>query len=420
MGESFPTLLIFIGNIVLKMEMDKTFKPTIDWMTARYAEMNDQLFNGELGECRFAIFTTGRGSEGGTLGWFKITARNIRIRRYNRRMFKYNGWDEINIDRKNFAALCQPQIELNGNYSGTEHGFLATLVHEMCHYYTYMNGYAPKQGHGREFKEIGYLVSSRSNGLFTIQRLASAEQMSELELSDEMKAKREKRLANKKSSIIAIFEFRKNGEIHLTTTSSQKLLNMIVASHTQGHVIKTLVSNDAALIDLLFSKGYRKNMRTWRYWNVQGKDWLNELDNFEMDEYVNPEFEDNTPKKGEAQLGVGNHQPQVQNNNPKMIFSIKTSNGVFETECSSFVELREKLQQRFPNMSYEAISKLMGNRANFRQMTENIKNVKKIIKEVINEFMQNEFRGANNMEDSVEINPNMNLGLQSPLEDEVY
>jgi hypothetical protein len=71
-------------------------------------------------------------------------------------------------------------------------------------------------------------------------------------------------------------------------------------------------------------------------------------------------------------------------------------------------------------MSYEKISKLMGNRANFRQMTENRKNVKKIIKEVINEFMQNEFRGANNMEDSVEINPNMNLGLQSPLEDETY
>jgi hypothetical protein len=34
--------------------------------------------------------------------------------------------------------------------------------------------------------------------------------------------------------------------------------------------------------------------------------------------------------------------------------------------------------------------------------------------------MQNEFRGANNMEDSVGINPDMNLGLQSPLETEAY
>ena len=66
--------------------MDKTFKPTVEWMAQKYQEMNEKLFGGELGYCDFNIFTTGRGSEGGTLGWFKITARNIRIRRYNRRM----------------------------------------------------------------------------------------------------------------------------------------------------------------------------------------------------------------------------------------------------------------------------------------------------------------------------------------------
>ena len=402
------------------MELDKTFKPTVEWMSVKYAEMNDQLFRGELGECNFKVFTTGRGAEGGVLGWFKITARGVTINRYSRRMSyrTYNGFSLMGgtVTRENFYDTCKPQIELNGNYSGTEHAFLATLVHEMCHYYTYMNGYAPKQGHGREFKEIGYIVSSRSNGMFTIQRLASAEQMSEMELSDEMKAKREKRLANKKSSIIAIFEFRKNGEIHLTTTSSQKLLDMIVASYTQSHVIKTLVSNDAALIDLLFSKGYRKNMRTWRYWNVQGKDWLNELDNFEMDEYVNPEFEDNTPKQGEIQLGIGNHQTQ---NTPKLIFSIKTTSGVFETEVINPNDLKRKLRERFPKLSDEAIEKLFNNNANYR-MVENRRNVKTIIKEVIDEFMQNEFKGADNIGDSIEINPNMNLGLQSPLENEMH
>jgi hypothetical protein len=408
----------------LNAKMDKTFKPTVEWMTAKYAEMNDQLFNGELGACNFKVFTTGRGAEGGVLGWFKITARGITINRYSRRMSYriYNGLSLMGgtVTRENFYDVCKPQIELNGNYTGTEHAFLATLVHEMCHYYTYMNGYAPKQGHGREFKEIGYIVSSRSNGMFTIQRLASAEQMSEMELSDEMKAKREKRLANKKASVYAVFDFRKNGEIHLTTTSNRALIDDIVRTYSSPNVIKILLSNDASLIDLLFSKGYRKNMRTWRYWNVQGKDWLNELDNFEMDEYVNPEFEDNTPKKGEVQLGIGNHKntPPQAPNNPTMVFSIKTSNGVFETECSSFAELRNKLQQRFPNMSYETISKLMGNKANFKKIEENTMSRKDIIKEVIDEFMRNEFRGANNMEDDITINPDMNLGLQSPLETE--
>ena len=170
------------------MEMDKTFSPTVEWMNQKYDEMNDLLFGGKLGKCFFGIFTTGKGSEGRTLGWFRMTGRNLRINRYNRRIFKRYGYgDEVYADSSNFFEVCEPKIELNGNYTGTEHAFLATLVHEMCHYYTYMNGYAPKQGHGREFKEIGYIVSSRSNGMFTIQRLATAEEMTELKLKTTLK-----------------------------------------------------------------------------------------------------------------------------------------------------------------------------------------------------------------------------------------
>jgi hypothetical protein len=46
-------------------------------------------------------------------------------------------------------------------------------------------------------------------------------------------------------------------------------------------------------------------------------------------------------------------------------------------------------------------------------MVENMINAKSIIKEVIEEFMNTEMG-----DDSVEINPDMNLGLQSPLEGE--
>jgi hypothetical protein len=69
-------------------------------------------------------------------------------------------------------------------------------------------------------------------------------------------------------------------------------------------------------------------------------------------------------------------------------------------------------------MSYETISQLMGNRANFKKIEENNMNTKSILEEVIDEFMRNEFKGANNMEDDITINPDMNLGLQSPLETE--
>jgi hypothetical protein len=193
--------LIFIGNNLLIMEKDKTFKPTVEWMDAKYDEMNHELFGGRLGRCFFGIFTTGKGAEGNTLGRFRIAARNIRVNRYNRRMYKDYGYsDKLYVDSSNFFEVCDPTIELNGNYSGTEHAFLGTLVHEMCHYYTYMDGFAPKQGHGREFREIGMIVSSRSNGLFTIQRLADSEEMLEFELDDKMKAKNDKNEKNEKDS----------------------------------------------------------------------------------------------------------------------------------------------------------------------------------------------------------------------------
>lgn len=386
--------------------LNKTFQPNEQWMAEKYAEMNSQLFGGKLGECNFGVFTTGRGMEGGTLGWFKITSRNIRVDRYSRRMFKTTGWDKVYVNKENFYYMCQPKIELNGNYFGTEHGFLATLVHEMCHYYTYMNGYCPRQGHGREFKEIGMIVSSRSNGMFTIQRLATAEEMNELELNDEMKAKRAKRLANKKASVTAVIAFTQEGKVKLTITSNPHLIDMITTSEKErgSNVVAT---NDADVIEFLFSKNYKKNMRTWRYWSLEDKPWLGELKSM-------------LPETSGEMLGVKRPQPQVpqQPQQPKMIFSIKTSNGVFEVGCSSFIELRNKLQQRFPNMSYETISKLMGNRANFKKIEENTMSRKDIIKEVIDEFMRNEFRGANNMEDDITINPDMNLGLQSPLETE--
>ena len=275
----------------MNKKKEKTFKPNIQWMAKKYEEMNQELFYGQLGDCDFGIFTTGEGSEGNTLGRFKTKGGNIRIDRYSRRMF-INGWERIYIDRNNFVELCQPTIELNGNYSGTEHGFLATLVHEMCHYYTFMDGYCPRQCHGFEFREIGSIVTSRSNGMFTIQRLASAEQMTELELSDEMKAKRERRLENKKARVFALFVYKKNGQIELTITSKASLITEIIeTTKNRDNAIKIEKSNDKSLIEELFSHGYNNNMRTWRFWNIENEKWITPLMNhsFKMEEiYTDP------------------------------------------------------------------------------------------------------------------------------------
>ena len=36
---------------------------TVEWMAKKYEEMNQQLFGGALGACRFKVFTTGKGSQ---------------------------------------------------------------------------------------------------------------------------------------------------------------------------------------------------------------------------------------------------------------------------------------------------------------------------------------------------------------------
>ena len=315
---------------------DKTFKPTVEWMEQKYQEMNKLLFNGKLGQCNFAIFTSGKGSQGDVLGWFKITGKNIKVDRHNGRIFKYTSYDDIFVDKYNFYSICLPQIELNGNYTGTELSFLTTLVHEMCHYYTYMNGFAPKQGHGPEFKSIARYVTANANGMFTIQRLASAEQMEGFVLSDEMKEKKEKRLNNKKSKLNALISFKKSGQIRLTTTSKEPLIQIIINSHKDRDNKKVIQTNDINFIEYIFKLGYNINFSTWRYWDITDKnDILTQLNKSMKQEYINP------------------------------------------------------------------------------NMDETKYNTKNIINEVLKEFIKT---NTNNNDDSIDINPNMNLGLESPFE----
>jgi predicted SprT family Zn-dependent metalloprotease len=392
--------------------MDKTFVPDASWMAQKYDEMNAMLFNGKLGACEFGIFTTGRGSGGGVLGWFEMRGANLKADRYNRRMFADTFAGKEYINKDNFVEICKPKIELNGNYRGTEHGFLCTLVHEMCHYYTYMNGWAPTQAHGREFRDIGMVVASRSNGLFTVQRLASAEQMSEMELNDEMKAKKEKRLVSKKASMSAVVVFMPDGSIQLTTTSSQPLIGKIKfyrgSDDKTGTILDkkywptVVVSNNPEVIDFLFSKGYRTNMRTWQYWNIEGKPWIEEFKRM---------------LNGEASIQNVPQSDNSETKTPSKVFSVKTTNGVFVCDADDMYELVSKIKRRFPKMSDETIEKVVSNPANYKTvMNESKVRIKRIVREVIEEYLNNESLDDMDAENVVSIKPGMNLGLVSPLQ----
>ena len=274
--------LLFIINVSF-MEISKSdekFTPTVDWITEKYFDLNEWLFNSRLGNCLFEIYTTGEGMET-SLGHFRFTGRGVKYNKRTRQMYYTDYGQEKKIDADNFVYYAKPMIGLNGNYKRTEHMWLNTLVHEMCHYYTYMGGRVPIQAHGIEFRQIASIVGIRSNGIFDIKRLCDAENTGELD--GKIAAKRQARDDIKKNNMTALFIFMKNREIRLVTTTKQSLIDEIV-SESNGLLCKKIVAtSDANFIEYLWSLGYKKNMLTYRYWPLKDNSILDELKKYKTE-----------------------------------------------------------------------------------------------------------------------------------------
>ena len=265
---------------------DEKFTPTVDWIADKYFELNEWLFNGRLGNCLFEVFTRGEGMET-SLGHFRFTGRGIKYSERTGQMYYYTGYGEKEkIDANNFALYTKPMIGLNGNYKRTEYMWLNTLVHEMCHYYTYMGGRRPVQAHGIDFRQMASIVGIRSNGIFNIKRLCDAENVGELD--EKIAARRQKREENKKSKMTALLVFRTNGDVQLITTTSQKLIDIVIANNNKPICKRILATNDKSYIEYLWGKDYKHNMSpsksgtNYKYWPVQGEDLVDEIKNYDF------------------------------------------------------------------------------------------------------------------------------------------
>ena len=413
-------------------------KPTTEWMTKWYDIMNKRLFNGELGACILRPFTTGKGSNGRTLGWFKITASNIKVDRSTRRIFKSDYYSRQYVDRSSFPSICKPCIELNANYSAPEDSWLNTLVHEMCHYYTYMYGYAPKQGHGPEFREIGAIVSSKSNGLITIQRLASAEEMTHFDLDANIKQKNQERLDRKKSNLNVCVIILDNKQVRLVTTTSMKLVDEIANLHnTKNNTLYFGCSHETGLVELLYSKGYRSSMRTYRYWDISNASWLNILPEYQwikvigkcatMEEALGLENKD----ENQPSLAVANNNKQEETHLGYHIIKDGTGYNLYNTETKhkTFGNPVEKIwfdnEQNlfcFKNGKFTFIGTPghwqkynVQENINHKNMDKNTDKIKEAIRKKLREMIDEKING-NGEADSISISPDMNLGLESPFE----
>ena len=271
--------------------MDNTnkFKATVEWMKEKYNEMNQKLFGGELGDCLFTVDK----KRIRTLGWFRMNYIADAYYDCYRRMYVISDDSKkIYINKDNFFQYCQPIIGLNSLYSGTEKSLLSTLVHEMCHYYTYMFGRMPKQAHGVEFRHIALAVASRSSGIFTIQRIASAEEMSEYELDFDAKEKYDKATSKRMLGCTLLLVYRDNGNIELIVTKERSLINKIFRIAEEGRTyggritqIKTSTSDEA--LDIYKKHGYTHVFKSYRYFpKTKDDEIIKELENTDMETHT--------------------------------------------------------------------------------------------------------------------------------------
>lgn len=261
-------------------------KPTVEWMRKMYDKFNDELFGGELGPCYFVTKTRGKMN----LGRFRSLGDHLFIDRYSRRMYVcYNsyygfGGDKTYINKDNFYSLFVPEISLNDAYSAPEEDWCNTLIHEMCHYYTYMYGYAPKQSHGSEFRSISQTVCSRSNGRFVITRLASAEDMARHKLDDRVQKQYDQRKANKLARTMFVLIQMRDGKLRIVRTDNSKLLAEIKEIHDERQDASRIIAwKGPEATDYFDTLQYRSNSRTYRFWTA-GKSldsFLEDLSNVE-------------------------------------------------------------------------------------------------------------------------------------------
>lgn len=253
------------------------FTPTTDWLREKYNEINNHIFDGKLGNCDFEVFTSGKGSQGKSFGHFGIRRNGLKIRRSDRKLIYYFGGEVFTINESNFYEETKPIIGVNGNYKRTERAWLNTLVHEMCHYYTYRKGYAPVQAHGPEFRNIAEFVGLKSNGVFDVKRFSNDD---DYELDSKISDRNEKREVNKKSKLKVILVFKKNGQVQLVTTTSENLIYKIVTQNTRQFCDKILKSESPELIEYLWKKGFKNNMKAYRFWPVENTDIVNEFNKY--------------------------------------------------------------------------------------------------------------------------------------------
>ena len=233
--------------------------------------------------CEFSIFTSGKGSEGGILGKFSMTNCNYFKSDRRRKIvhigevpgevsFYRNGRFVVDITKNNFVKICKPRISLNGNYSWNEFSMSETLIHEMCHYLVYIrnNFCMPSRSHGSLFMSVASEVTSRTNGVFSVDGVATAETMKNVELDQKFVEKRKRRAENAaNTATIALIKRADFGTYMMFIANeniTMRFVNLFKAPNENYPFVKIIRDPDIAAF--LLRNGYKKFRVPTRHYNM--------------------------------------------------------------------------------------------------------------------------------------------------------
>ena len=214
--------------------LESSANVTTAWMEKMYAEFNNTLFDGKLPKCLLEA----KKLKNKMLGLFsfkeKIWLRNPRQMNGGKkyRIYKYS-------DKRtpiNDIQELMPTISMNNDGSfRDETAMESTLVHEMIHFYTYKDGWAPAMAHGKEFKTLCIIIGNRAEKAYgkklDLSVYADCENFT---LSDEASKKEVAKLKKQGVSIIIVEtnNIKYPTRIVFTTNSSfDKIIEQIKDSH---------------------------------------------------------------------------------------------------------------------------------------------------------------------------------------------
>lgn len=157
----------------IKESNENNMYPTDKWMNDKFDEFNEKYFDNELSKCQLKVVKDFKIIDTNTFGLFHvdpfcISRRNIVNGMY--KMYKYHGGNANDaIDDKNLIhhiSELHPAIYLNGHIKCSENDMEDTFLHEMVHYWTHKDGFAPKQSHGKEFKRKCDVIRNKAKVIY--------------------------------------------------------------------------------------------------------------------------------------------------------------------------------------------------------------------------------------------------------------